>query len=275
MKQAMRLNPRYPPIYLFNLGWTYRLTERHTEAVTTLKEAISRNPNLLYAHLLLAISYTLQWMYQQSSDVQTLEEALKAAQRGMVLNGDLPFAHTVLGHVYLCQKQYEQAVTEMKRAIALDPDSVDGYAVLAEGLSRVGKLEEALYMVEQALRHKPSGVDTYSLANIGGVYYRAGRYEEAIATLKQHLAHYPNHLGAHLVLARVYSELGREAEAGRRRPKCCGSIPVLVGDSPAENADQRSGGVGAAYCRVAQGGAEVSPQSDSRPVCQSRVRRSL
>ena len=41
----------------------------------------------------------------------------------------------------------------------------------------------------------------------------AGRPEEAIAPLKQYLSHYPNILGAHLTLAAVYSELGREAEA--------------------------------------------------------------
>jgi hypothetical protein len=31
--------------------------------------------------------------------------------------------------------------------------------------------------------------------------------------LKQYLSHYPNILGAHLTLAAVYSELGKEAEA--------------------------------------------------------------
>jgi tetratricopeptide (TPR) repeat protein len=48
---------------------------------------------------------------------------------------------------------------------------------------------------------------------LGLVYFFAGRYEEAIAPLKRFLAHLPNFLGAHLVLAGVYSELGREAEA--------------------------------------------------------------
>ena len=49
----------------------------------------------------------------------------------------------------------------------------------------------------------------------------SGRYEEAIATLKQFLTHYPNILHAHLILAAVYSELGREEEAraaGGRSP---------------------------------------------------------
>ena len=61
----------------------------------------------------------------------------------------------VLGLVYLWQKQYEPALAEMERTIALDPNSADGYAILAETLSRVGRSEEALRMVEQALRRKP------------------------------------------------------------------------------------------------------------------------
>jgi tetratricopeptide (TPR) repeat protein len=67
-------------------------------------------------------------------------------------------------------------------------------------------------MVEQAMRRKPLTVDTH-LNSIGTAYDLAGRPEEAIAPLKQFLARYPNILGAHLTLAAVYSELGREAEA--------------------------------------------------------------
>ncbi len=40
-----------------------------------------------------------------------------------------------------------------------------------------------------------------------------GRPEEAIAPLKRYISRYPNILGAHLTLAAVYSELGKEAEA--------------------------------------------------------------
>ncbi len=51
VEQAMRLNPRYPPWYLFELGSAYRLTGRYAEAIATLKEVISRNPNFIPAHL--------------------------------------------------------------------------------------------------------------------------------------------------------------------------------------------------------------------------------
>ena len=54
---------------------------------------------------------------------------------------------------------------------------------------------------------------TEHLDSVGTAYYLAGRPEEAIAPLKHYLTRYPNILGAHLTLAAVYSELGKEAEA--------------------------------------------------------------
>ena len=60
-----------------------------------------------------------------------------------------------LGYVYLWQKQYEPAIAEMEQTIALNPNMADGYAWQAETLSRVGRPEEALRMVAQALYRKP------------------------------------------------------------------------------------------------------------------------
>jgi adenylate cyclase len=210
MERAMRLNPRYPPWYLVDLGGAYLGTGRYAEATVTLKEHISRNPNLLSAHFLLATSYLIQWGFQLSADPQTLAQALAATQRGLALNDSSPWGHGLLGTVYLLQKQYEPALAEMERVIALAPNDAGGYAGLAEMLSRVGRSEEALGMVEQALRRNLSG-DAYR--SIGIAYYLAGRPEEAIAPLKQYRARYPNFLNAHLTLAAAYSELGREAEA--------------------------------------------------------------
>ncbi len=212
MEQAMRLNPRYPPSYLFQLGWAYLGTGRYAEAIATLKEATSRNPNFLYAHVLLALSYVQRWAVQQNADSQTLAQATEATQRTLALNSSFPLSPVSLGTVYLWQQQYEQAQAELERAVALDPNGAMGYATLAEALSRVGRTADALEAAAQTLRLKPEAADGY-LDSVSTAYYLAGRPEEAIAPLKQYLARYPNILGAHLILAAVYSEVGKEAEA--------------------------------------------------------------
>jgi tetratricopeptide (TPR) repeat protein len=210
LEQAIRLNPRYPAWYLAQLGWAYNMTGRYAEAITALKKVISRNPDFLAAYVQLANSYVAQWAWQLSQDPRTLEQALAAAQRAIALNDAYPWGHWILGSVYLWQKQYDRAVSEMERVIALAPNEAGGYAGLAEMLGRAGRSEEALQMVEQALRRNPSE-DMYF--SIGAAYYLAGRAEEAIAPLKRGLNRYPNELRAHHALAAIYSELDREAEA--------------------------------------------------------------
>jgi tetratricopeptide (TPR) repeat protein len=212
VEQAMRLNPRYPPVYLFNLGMAYRSTGRYAETVATLKEVISRSPNLLAAHFFLADSYWLQWVSQQSPAAQTLESAVATAQRALALSDSWHLNHMGLGYIYLYQQHYEQALAEMERAVALAPTEADSYAGLAEVLSCVGRTEDALEAAAQALRLKPFIADGH-LAGVGSAYVVAGRYAEARAPLQRYLSRYPNILHIHLMLAAVYNELGQAAEA--------------------------------------------------------------
>ena len=213
------------------------------------------------AHVHLAISYLAQWLFQLSPDSQALAQASAAAQRVIALNDAFPWGHSVLGFVYLCQKQYEQAIAEMERAIALAPNDVWGYVGLAEMLGWMGRPEEGLLMVEQALRRKPPSIMDEHLASIGAAYYLAGRPEEAIAPLKQYINRYPNILDAHLTLTAAYSELGKGAEARaeaaevlRLNPNY--SLEIARKRSPLE----RSSVPRAESCRPAQGGAEVNEE---------------
>ena len=58
IEQAMRLNPRYTPDYLWALGHAHKLLGNNEEAISLLKRVITRNPDHLVAHLMLAASYS-------------------------------------------------------------------------------------------------------------------------------------------------------------------------------------------------------------------------
>jgi len=103
----------------------------------------------------------------------------------------------------------------MERAVAIAPTEAWSYAALAEVLSRIGRMEEALEVAAQALRLKSFIADEH-LAGIGSVYAVARRYEEARVHLQRYLSRYPNMLPVHLTLAVVYSELGQDAEAQKQ-----------------------------------------------------------
>jgi adenylate cyclase len=58
VEKAMRLNPHYQVQYLFTLGNAYLLTGEYEKAVATEKEALTRNPDFLGSHLILAEIYS-------------------------------------------------------------------------------------------------------------------------------------------------------------------------------------------------------------------------
>jgi tetratricopeptide (TPR) repeat protein len=208
----MRLNPHYPPWYLYELGFASLMTGRYAEAMEALKEVISQNPNFVVAHFLLSLSYLWQWVAQQNPTGQTLEPAVAAVQRALALSDALHWNHLTLGRIYLYQRQYDQALVEIKQGVALAPNEAGSHALLAEVLSYMDRTEAALEAAAQALRLKSFIADAH-LGYVGIAYTVAGRYEEARAPLQGFLNRYPNRLDIHLMLAAVYSELGQAAEA--------------------------------------------------------------
>ncbi|HEV8714791.1 MAG TPA: tetratricopeptide repeat protein [Candidatus Binatia bacterium] len=212
IEKAIRLNPRYPFWYPYQLGWAYSLTGRYEEAIANQKQALLRNPSWLFSHAELFLNYRLQWSSQLSHDPQTLDRGLDAAQQMVALDASSPWSHFILSLTYLWRKQYEQAGAEAERVIALNPSFGAIYAGLANILSFLGRSEEALELIEKALRLSPR-LPLRNLPALGHTYYLTGRTEEAIAALKKSLNGSPADLDAHLLLAAVYSELGREAEA--------------------------------------------------------------
>ena len=62
----MRLNPRYPPTYVFTLSVAYRMAGRYEEALVPGKKVAALLPNWVPAHVNLAFIY---------SELGRLEEA--------------------------------------------------------------------------------------------------------------------------------------------------------------------------------------------------------
>ncbi len=212
VEQAMRLNPRYPLLVLIRHGLAYRLTGRYSKAIATLKEAISRNPNFMPAHTNLAGQLLVAVALSTKPRCPDVGAGWRRSQRALALNDSWYWVHIFLGYLSLYQQQYEQALAEMERAVALAPTEAESYAALAEVLSRMGRTEDALEAAAQALRLKNEFADDH-LGSVGTAYAVSGRYDEARAPLQRYLSRYPNILHIHLMLAVVYSELGQAAEA--------------------------------------------------------------
>ncbi len=200
----------------FLRGYEYccRFTqEANAKGRQLYEKAVALDPRYAEAYAALGQTYLLEWNYQWSQDPQTLQRALELAQKAISIDDAVPRAHLILGLVYLLLKQYDQALSSTERAVALDPNFADSYALgLATIFSFVGRPAEAVGLVEKAMRLNPRSPPLYFF-ELGRAYRLLGRSEEAIAALKEALARNSNLLYAHFQLAGIYSELGREEEA--------------------------------------------------------------
>jgi adenylate cyclase len=187
-------------------------TDANVQARQMFEQAIALDPQYAAAYALLGTVYFTEWTFFWSDNPRAIEQGFTLARRAVTLNDFVPVAHWLLGLAYLYSRQYEQAIAEEERALALAPNAIFGHVGLGLVLICVGRLEEAMALAERATRLDLHYAGRYAF-DLGHAYYLLGRHEEALAALQKTLASHPNFLPAHVLLATVYSELGREAEA--------------------------------------------------------------
>ena len=194
-------------------GYTLSINRQNSIARNLYDEAISLDPEYAEAYALLAGTYLMDVRRGWSeSPHKSLEKAHQLVQKALTFDDSLPSGHVILGNIYLQKRQYDQALAESERAVALDPSGADAHMNLGKALNFSGRPEEAIPVLKKALRLNPfPGVGYFVL--LGAVYRKTGQYEEALAVLKKAVKMSPNHLSAHRNLAATYILSGREEEA--------------------------------------------------------------
>ncbi len=176
-------------------------------------EAIPLDPKNPMAYTMLGWTHVMGvWYGSSESPGKSVERASELAQKAIALDDTQDYAHSLLGNIYLIMRQYEMAIAEGERAIALNPNGAHAQAHLAVTLTYAGRPVEAIALFEKAMRLNPMPPNWY-LNFLALAYRLTGDYEESIANLKKVLQRNPDDLIAHLNLAASYSMAGREEEA--------------------------------------------------------------
>jgi len=110
------------------------------------------------------------------------------------------------------KRQFEMAIAEAERAVALIPNGADAQAHLGMILNYAGRREGAIASLEKAIRLNPIPPNWYAFS-LGEAYCLAGEHEKALAAYEQVLHRYPDDIRTLIGLAATYSLLGREEEA--------------------------------------------------------------
>ena len=199
--------------YVRGRGYQLRRTKQGlSQARQVLERAIELDPKFAEAHAVLSYNHFLEWVFRWSEG-QALELAFELAQKAVALDDASPLAHTRLGWMHLWRdRNYEQAIAEARRAVALDPNYAEGYARLGAILVFAGRPEEGITLVKKAMGLNPHYPFIY-LMWLGQAYYFTGQYDEALAWLERSVTRNPNHLATHKWLVPTYVALGRHEEA--------------------------------------------------------------
>jgi len=182
------------------------------QARKMFEKAIERDSKFALAYALNGRTLLMEWVMGWSKDPRSIEAAFELAKKAIALDDLLPAGHGLLGDVYLWKKKYDQAIAGYKKAVALDPNDADGLAGLSDVLSWSGEPGESVGLVKKAMRLNPRYPIWY-LWVLGHAYFLAGQHDAAIKTFKKALSRNLDYMPAHVYLASIYIEQGRDEEA--------------------------------------------------------------
>jgi len=187
--------------------------EANVMAQKLLEEAIALDPKYARAYANLGSTHMMDALLGWSkSPGESMARAMELAHKAISLDESDPFAHAFLAYLYGVTKQHDKALSQVERAFALDPNFPDALFVMAQVLIWIGKPEEAIPLLQKALR--PNPIPPVQYLNVLSTAYRvAGQYEKAIETSKKAVQRASNSQLAYIYLTAACALAGREEEA--------------------------------------------------------------
>ncbi len=199
----------------FLKGWE---ASRHWSKEASIKarklaeETIALDPGYQKGYFLLAtVEIHDIYLGLSKSPKDTLMRAIEMAKKSIAIE-DSPFPHRVLAVCYNLLRKHDAAIAEAKKAVEMAPNYADGYMILGHVLWLSDMAEEAVPVLQKAIRLNPYPPSQY-FHNLAFAYHQLGKYEEAVAEAKKAIRVSPEDIVAHRALASSYSLLGREEEA--------------------------------------------------------------
>jgi adenylate cyclase len=195
--------------------WYMMQTTRESilKAQKLAEEALVLDPNYADAYRALGgIHGGSVWLGMSKSPQDSLKRAIELLQKAVSLDESLAVGHASLGYWLVNAMQYDRAIAEGERAMALEPNSADVLNCYAGILYFSGRGKEAIPSLRPALRLNPMPPNIY-YRHFAIALRDSGQYDEAIAVAKKAIEREPNDLIAYIALTSTCWMAGRKEEA--------------------------------------------------------------
>jgi adenylate cyclase len=199
-----------------------------SSATAELTKAVSLDPQYAAAWAALSRTYSLSPVFGVSPSSEALPKARDAAMRAIALDDRSPVAHCTLAFVKAHYDFYwSGAEREFQRAIALNPSDPTSHLFYSNSfLSPQGRHDEAIAEMKIAIALDPLSFPIQSF--LGRTLLWAGRTVEALAQFAKANQLSPNSALGHMRLAHAYSYLARYEDAIAEEERA----RILAGESP-------------------------------------------
>ena len=148
------------------------------------------------------------------SSIESFEIAKRCAIKSIERSESYDMPHSLLGSLYLIEKRYDEAVKEAEKAVELNPNGANAYAVLAFINLFKGDVNESLKLFEIALRLNPIP-PSWFYHNFALALFLDGNYPKAISACEKCIVVAPNSFYPYLYKAAAYTSLDRDKDADR------------------------------------------------------------
>lgn len=176
------------------------------------RQAIEMDPLFARAYAGLAFLYILVATFGNVPPLQAFPIAKAAALRALEIDDTLATAHAALAYVLLAfDWDWAGADKESHRAIELAPNMPAGHHVRSQWCLAIGRSEEAIAEARRALDLDPLSMNFYM--NLAGTYHLLGEHDSAIEQFLKALELDPSFTPARQLLALTYAFTGRYQEA--------------------------------------------------------------
>jgi TolB-like protein/DNA-binding winged helix-turn-helix (wHTH) protein/Tfp pilus assembly protein PilF len=204
------------------------------------RQACDRDPSYAPAQAALAYAYICLGDVAGLPSVENFSKAKAAAAKALELDDALADAHAAFAHsVFSLDWDWATAEREFKRALELNPNSVDFHDRYAFYLVRKGSLEEAISQEERAAELEPRSLYLRS----SWILYLARQYDQALEELRRAAELDPSATNP-FYQGVIYREKGMYGEAIKEFQKI-GDHPYALGHMG--NACARAGRVAEAH----------------------------
>jgi serine/threonine protein kinase/tetratricopeptide (TPR) repeat protein len=194
--------------------WNQRTRENLQRSIDCFQQAIAIDPNYALAYVGLANVYTVASGFGTLQSKEAIPLAETAAKRALELAPNLGGAHAALGYVHAARYDWTEADREYRVALSLDPkDASIHYFYSMYVLRPQQRYDEAISEIVRALELEPSSLAFN--ANYGHLLTFVRRFPEAKAQLDRALAMEPHFPITHNRLREWY-EIQGQFEAARQ-----------------------------------------------------------